>query len=55
MGMMTEQFRRVGTEMSPLKRVGIPKNIADVVAFVISEEVRWLRGQNIQGGGGIVM
>ena len=55
MGMMTERFRRVGIEMSPLKGLGIPKDIADVVAFVISEEVRWLRGQNIPAGGGIGM
>lgn len=54
-GMMTEQFRQIGIEMSPLKRLGIPKDIADVVAFVVSEEARWLTGQNIHAGGGIVM
>jgi hypothetical protein len=26
-----------------------------VVAFVVSEEARWLTGQNIHAGGGIVM
>jgi len=54
-GMMTEQFRQVGIQMSPLKRLGLPKDIADVVAFVVSEEARWLTGQNIHAGGGIVM
>jgi 3-oxoacyl-[acyl-carrier protein] reductase len=54
-GMMTEQFRQIGIEMSPLKRIGLPKDIADVVAFVVSEEARWLTGQNIHAGGGIVM
>lgn len=54
-GMMTEQFRQIGIQMSPLKRLGLPKDIADVVAFVVGEEARWLTGQNIHAGGGIVM
>ncbi|MCI0426584.1 MAG: glucose 1-dehydrogenase [Nitrospiraceae bacterium] len=54
-GMMTERFREIGIQMSPLKRLGLPKDIADVVAFVVSEEARWLTGQNIHAGGGIVM
>jgi len=54
-GMMTEQFRQIGLQLSPLKRLGVPKDIADVVAFVVSEEARWLTGQNIHTGGGIVM
>ena len=43
-GMMTEQFRQIGIQMSPLKRLGLPKDIADVVAFLVSEEARWLTG-----------
>jgi 3-oxoacyl-[acyl-carrier protein] reductase len=54
-GMMTDQFRQIGIQMSPLKRLGAPKDIADVVAFVVSHEARWLTGQNIHAGGGIVM
>lgn len=54
-GVLTEQYRRIGIEMSPLKRLGLPKDIADVVAFVVSEEARWLTGQNIHAGGGMVM
>ncbi|HSS29668.1 MAG TPA: glucose 1-dehydrogenase [Nitrospiraceae bacterium] len=54
-GMMTDQFRQIGIQMSPLKRLGAPKDIADVVAFVVSPEARWLTGQNIHAGGGIVM
>ena len=48
-------FRQIGEQASPLKRLGIPKDIADVVAFVVSEEARWLTGQNIHAGGGVVM
>jgi 3-oxoacyl-[acyl-carrier protein] reductase len=54
-GMMTDQFRQIGIQLSPLKRLGAPNDIADVVAFVVSEEARWLTGQNIHAGGGIVM
>lgn len=48
-------FRQIGEQASPLKRLGAPKDIADVVAFVVSEEARWLTGQNIHTGGGVVM
>jgi 3-oxoacyl-[acyl-carrier protein] reductase len=48
-------FRQLGEQASPLKRLGTPKDIADVVAFVVSEEARWLTGQNIHAGGGVVM
>jgi 3-oxoacyl-[acyl-carrier protein] reductase len=54
-GMMTEHYRQIGTQMSPLKRLGTPNDIADVVAFIVSEEARWLTGQNIHAGGGIAM
>ncbi len=54
-GMMTEHYRQIGIELCPLKRLGLPKDIADVVAFIVSEEARWLTGQNIHAGGGIVM
>lgn len=48
-------FRQTGEQASPLKRLGMPKDIADVVACVVSEEARWLTGQNIYAGGGVVM
>lgn len=54
-GMMTDQYRQVGIQMSPLKRLGTPKDIADVVAFIVSDEARWITGQNVHAGGGIVM
>src|SRR5438132_9398598 len=48
-------FRQIGEQASPLKLLGIPKHIADLVPFVFSEEARWLTGQNIHAGGGVVM
>ncbi len=54
-GMITDQYRQIGIQMSPLKRLGTPKDIADVVAFIVSDEARWITGQNVHAGGGIVM
>jgi len=54
-GVLTEQYRQLGVQASPFKRLGMPNDIADIVAFVVSEDARWLTGQNIQAGGGIVM
>lgn len=48
-----EQFREVGAKMSPFGRLGKPDDVADVVAFVVSEQARWITGQNIQASGGV--
>jgi len=54
--MLTDpNFRTIGIEASPLKRLGTPKDIADVVAFIVSEEAGWITGDTIQAGGGVVM
>ena len=42
-------------KLTPLGRVGEPQDIADVVAFVVSEKARWLTGQTIRAVGGLVM
>ncbi len=39
-------------EQAPLGRLGQPVDIADIVAFVVSEQARWLTGQNIRATGG---
>ena len=52
---LTDQYRQIGLQGSPTQRLGLPADIADVVAFLVSEEARWLTGQTIQAGGGIVM
>jgi 3-oxoacyl-[acyl-carrier protein] reductase len=38
--------------MTPLRRLGQPADIADVVAFIAGPEARWLTGQNIRASGG---
>ncbi|MBR8834317.1 MAG: SDR family oxidoreductase [Stigonema ocellatum SAG 48.90 = DSM 106950] len=48
------QFKEIGAQMSPLGRLGQPADVADVVAFLVSDQARWITGQNIQAGGGVV-
>jgi 3-oxoacyl-[acyl-carrier protein] reductase len=47
------QFESYMKAMTPSGRVGDPADIADVVAFVASEESRWITGQVIPVGGGV--
>jgi 3-oxoacyl-[acyl-carrier protein] reductase len=37
---------------SPFGRLGKPDDIADVIAFVVSDGARWLTGQNLRATGG---
>ncbi|HVK84293.1 MAG TPA: glucose 1-dehydrogenase [Kofleriaceae bacterium] len=53
--MMWDSLRETAVAMTPLKRLGRPDDIAAVVAFVVSDEARWLTGQTIQAAGGAVM
>ena len=39
---------------SPFNRLGQPEDIADVVAFVVSDECRWITGHVFEAGGGYV-
>jgi len=40
--------------MAALGRLGRPEDIADVVALLVSEEARWITGQNIRANGGLI-
>jgi 3-oxoacyl-[acyl-carrier protein] reductase len=53
--MLPDAFRETGAQMSPLKRVGTPEDIANVVLYLVSDQARWLTGQNIHASGGVVM
>jgi 3-oxoacyl-[acyl-carrier protein] reductase len=58
----TETFRgqnppervRFVESVTPLGRLGQPDDVAEVVAFLASDEARWVTRQIIQAGGGIV-
>ncbi|MCC3432467.1 MAG: SDR family oxidoreductase [Microcoleus sp. PH2017_04_SCI_O_A] len=50
-GKTPEQIQRF-TQMTAFGRLGKVEDIADVTAFVCSEEARWITGQNIRVNGG---
>lgn len=56
----TELYARSGDDTeaaaarSPFNRLGKPEDIADVIAFVVSEKSRWITGHTFQVGGGYV-
>jgi 3-oxoacyl-[acyl-carrier protein] reductase len=52
--MFLEQYRTYGASLSPFNRIGTAKEVADVAAFLASDEARWMTGQNVQAGGGVV-
>jgi 3-oxoacyl-[acyl-carrier protein] reductase len=37
---------------TPLRRVGRPEDVADVIVFLASEQAHWLTGQLLYVGGG---
>lgn len=40
-------------ERTPLGRIGYPEDVADVVAFLASDDARWLTAQNLVASGGL--
>lgn len=46
------EVQKQAATSSPFNRVGTPQDIADIVAFLVSEEARWLTGQEICANGG---
>ena len=51
-GYLTPKTVEAITSQTPLRRVGEPEDIADVVVFLASEQARWITGQLIYVGGG---
>jgi len=41
-------------KMAPLERLGTPEEIANVVAFLVGPEGRWINGQTLRANGGMV-
>ncbi|MCI0572882.1 MAG: SDR family oxidoreductase [Myxococcaceae bacterium] len=42
------------TKLAPLERLGQPKDIADVVAFLAGPDAGWINGQVLRANGGII-
>jgi 3-oxoacyl-[acyl-carrier protein] reductase len=47
------QAKAMIVQRTALGRVGQPRDVADVVAFLACEDSRWLTGQTIYADGGI--
>jgi NAD(P)-dependent dehydrogenase (short-subunit alcohol dehydrogenase family) len=52
-GMSLEQVEAMG-EMHPMKRVGQPKDVAAMIAFLLSDESSWMTGTVIPVDGGMM-
>jgi 3-oxoacyl-[acyl-carrier protein] reductase len=50
----TEHDKLRFAQMAALGRLGQPQDIADVVALLVSDDARWITGQNIRANGGII-
>ena len=52
-GMIASEFEAGIIAQTPLGRLSQPQDIADVVAFVASDDARWLTRERILAGGGL--
>lgn len=50
----SDTMRQRARALSPFNRVGAPEDIADIVAFLVSDQARWITGQDIVAAGGAV-
>jgi NAD(P)-dependent dehydrogenase (short-subunit alcohol dehydrogenase family) len=48
-----EEKKEVNGQRHPLKRIGHPKDIAEMAAFLLAEKSSWMTGQIIHVDGGI--
>ena len=51
--LLPERDRHVAAEASPMNRIGEPSDVADVAAFLASDDARWITGQEVGVGGGV--
>lgn len=50
-----EKKRALISQNTALGRVGEPEDIGGIVAFLCSEDARWINGQRIEASGGIML
>ncbi|BCB74836.1 hypothetical protein GCM10022251_53720 [Phytohabitans flavus] len=43
------------SSLTPMGRIGTPEEVADVVAFLASDDSRWVTGQWIDASGGTLL
>lgn len=54
-GWISPEFEAELVAAIPLRRLGRPEDIADVIVFLASDQARWITGQTLYVGGGNVM
>ena len=52
---MDPDFVKTWEDLSPFGCTGQPEEVAAVVTFFASEDARWVTGQIVQVGGGVMM
>jgi len=52
MGITVDQFRDTVAAATPLRRIGVPDDIANVVAFLVSDDASYITGQTVYVDGG---
>jgi 3-oxoacyl-[acyl-carrier protein] reductase len=48
----SEEFLKTVAEATPLKRLGLPEDIAQVIGFLCEKRSQWISGQHITANGG---
>src|SRR5262249_23280080 len=51
-GIMDSEFRKETEAVTPLGRIGLPKDIAPAVVFLASDEAGWITGETLVIAGG---
>lgn len=51
-GWINEELEKQVLEILPIKRLGFPNDIADIISFLVSEKASWITGQIIKVSGG---
>lgn len=49
------ELRQALIDMTALGRIGAPRDVADVVAFLASDDARWVTGQVLELSGGMFL
>lgn len=52
---MTKSFNHFDPETVPLRRIGTPEDVADVIQFLASERSRYITGATVDINGGVFM